>query len=90
MKHPSAGWLLAAPLLCGWLPAQTFTEQVAPILFEHCATCHRPGEAAPFPLLTYEDARRKARMIARVTERGLMPQPGDGDGTASPAWSKTK
>lgn len=73
MKHPSAGWLLAAPLLCGWLPAQTFTEQVAPILFEHCATCHRPGEAAPFPLLTYEDARRKARMIARVTERGLMP-----------------
>jgi hypothetical protein len=32
----------------------TFTRDVAPILQKHCQTCHRPGEAAPFPLLTYE------------------------------------
>jgi len=38
----------------------TFYRQIAPILFEHCAPCHRPGEAGPFPLLTYEDARKRA------------------------------
>ena len=51
----------------------TFTEHVAPILFAHCASCHRPGEAAPFPLLSYDDARRKARMIQRVTRSRFMP-----------------
>jgi len=51
----------------------TFTEHVAPIVFNHCARCHRPGEAAPFSLLTYEDARRRARTIARVTGARYMP-----------------
>jgi hypothetical protein len=51
----------------------TFTEHVAPILFAHCASCHRPGEAAPFPLLSYADARKKARMIQRVTDSRFMP-----------------
>ena len=35
----------------------TFTKDVAPILQKHCQTCHRPGEAAPFSMLTYEDTR---------------------------------
>ena len=35
--------------------APTFTKDVAPILFKHCATCHRPGEIAPMSLLTYEE-----------------------------------
>ena len=30
----------------------TFNRDVAPIVYEHCSTCHRPGEAAPFSLLT--------------------------------------
>ena len=37
----------------------SFTKDIAPILFKHCVECHRPGEAAPFPLLTYDDARRE-------------------------------
>ena len=51
----------------------TFTKDVAPILFGHCVECHRPGEAAPFSLLTYDDARRKAKLIAEVTGKGAMP-----------------
>jgi len=51
----------------------TFYRQIAPILFEHCAPCHRPGEAGPFPLLTYEDARKRAAQIANVTRRRYMP-----------------
>ena len=34
----------------------TFTKDVAPIIFNHCAGCHRPGEAAPFALLNYNAA----------------------------------
>lgn len=51
----------------------TFNRDIAPILFENCAACHRPNEVAPFPLLTYEDARRKAKTIARVVEERSMP-----------------
>jgi hypothetical protein len=59
----------------------TFTEHVAPILFANCTTCHRPGEAAPFTLMSYDDARRRGRLIAAVTGAGVMPPwkaaPGD-------------
>lgn len=51
----------------------TFTAHVAPILFEHCVACHRPGEVAPFSLLTYQDARQRATLIASVTGSRLMP-----------------
>jgi hypothetical protein len=51
----------------------TFNRDVAPILFEHCSSCHRPGQTAPFSLLSYADARRHARQIALTTERRIMP-----------------
>jgi copper type II ascorbate-dependent monooxygenase-like protein len=51
----------------------TFHEDVQPILQAKCATCHRPGEVAPFPLLTYEDAAKRARQIGRVTGSRFMP-----------------
>src|SRR4051794_23661835 len=58
----------------------TFNRDVAPILFANCGSCHRPGEAAPFSLLTYEDAQRRANQIADVTRRRFMPpwQPAEG------------
>jgi tetratricopeptide (TPR) repeat protein/mono/diheme cytochrome c family protein len=61
----------------------TFSKDVAPILYEHCAACHRPGEIAPFSLLTYEDARPQARALARATRDRTMPpwkpEPGFGE-----------
>ena len=51
----------------------TFTKDVAPIVFEHCVTCHRPGELAPFSLLTYDDVKQHARQIATVTTNRAMP-----------------
>jgi Tfp pilus assembly protein PilF len=51
----------------------TFTRDIAPILFRSCAPCHRPGEAAPFSLLNFRDAKTHARQIAAVTERRIMP-----------------
>jgi len=51
----------------------TFNRHIAPIVFEHCATCHRSGEVAPFALLTYADAKKRARQIAQVTADRFMP-----------------
>jgi hypothetical protein len=53
--------------------APTFNKDIAPILYENCATCHRPGEVAPFSLLTYQDAAKRAGLIATVTKKRYMP-----------------
>jgi hypothetical protein len=50
-----------------------FTRDIAPILYQHCASCHHEGEVAPFPLLTYEDAGKRAKLIAEVTRTRSMP-----------------
>jgi hypothetical protein len=76
---------LAMAFSCMPLAAQTvtFSKHIAPILFGHCAPCHRPGEAAPFSLLTYGDARKHGAQIVQMTERRYMPpwlpEPGHGD-----------
>ncbi len=61
----------------------TFTKDVAPILFNACASCHRPEGAAPFSLLTYEDARSHASAIVAATRDRVMPpwkpEPGHGE-----------
>jgi hypothetical protein len=51
----------------------TFNKDIAPILYQNCVTCHRPGEVAPFSLLTYQDAAKRAKLISTVTERRYMP-----------------
>lgn len=65
---------LVAPLARVEAPATpTFNKDVAPILFKHCATCHRPGEIAPFSLLEYKDAAKRAAFLAKVTGENRMP-----------------
>ncbi|HKS38065.1 MAG TPA: tetratricopeptide repeat protein [Verrucomicrobiae bacterium] len=51
----------------------TFNKDIAPIIFQHCAACHRPGQSAPFSLLNYADAKKRADDIAKATARGYMP-----------------
>jgi hypothetical protein len=51
----------------------TFNKDIAPIVFENCASCHRPGESAPFSLLSYEDVKKRAKQIVDVTQRRYMP-----------------
>jgi hypothetical protein len=53
--------------------AITFAKHVAPILWNNCARCHRPGEVGPFSLLTYHDAAKRAAFIRDVTASGRMP-----------------
>jgi len=61
----------------------TFNQQIAPLVFENCAGCHRPGGGGAFDLLTYADVRRHDKMIVSVTQSRYMPpwqpQPGYGE-----------
>ncbi|MGC2111477.1 MAG: hypothetical protein WA655_18320, partial [Candidatus Korobacteraceae bacterium] len=51
----------------------TFNRDIAPIVFSHCSACHRPGEAGPFSLLTYDDVKKHGRQIVAVTGTRFMP-----------------
>ncbi len=53
--------------------APTFNKEIAPIVFKNCSSCHRPGEVAPFSLLTYADVKKRAAQIALVTQSHTMP-----------------
>ena len=50
-----------------------FAEHIAPLVFAHCSSCHRPGQAAPFSLLSFADVRRRGKTIARVVAARDMP-----------------
>lgn len=59
-------------------PDVTFSRDVAPIMFAKCASCHRPGEVAPFSLLSFRDARPWARAIRQqVAQRNMPPWKAD-------------
>ena len=53
--------------------APTFSRDVAPIMFNKCASCHRPGEVAPMSLLSYSDARPWAGAIRQNVSTRAMP-----------------
>jgi len=51
----------------------TYSEQIAPLIYKNCTSCHRPGEAGPFNLLTYRDAVSRAKLLKFVTQTRFMP-----------------
>ena len=51
----------------------TFAKDVAPIIFNNCTTCHRPGEVAPFTLMNFAETKKRAKQIAVVSESRYMP-----------------
>ncbi len=61
----------------------TFTHDIAPVIYANCVSCHRPGEVAPFSLITYDDAKKRADLLAEVTHSKYMPpwkaEPGYGE-----------
>jgi hypothetical protein len=51
----------------------TFYKDIQPIVLQHCAPCHSPGQAAPFTLHSYDDVASRGDFIVRVTSTGYMP-----------------
>jgi len=55
-------------------PAPTFTKDIAPILYNSCVGCHRPGEVAPMSLISFEDVRPWAKSIRlKIASREMPP-----------------
>jgi hypothetical protein len=76
VKLGSAIFVIPIAVFCQSRPRPsqlTFTHDIAPIVVRNCAICHRPGEAAPFALLTYADVLKRAPQIVAVTRSRYMP-----------------
>jgi hypothetical protein len=60
----------------------TFAKDIAPIIYENCTGCHRPGQSGPFTLLDYGSVKKRRKFVADVVTRRLMPpwQPEHGYG----------
>lgn len=72
-ETPVDGCLITPPTELQEKTPVTFADHIAPILHKHCVECHRPGTAAPFALVTYEDVAGKANTIAEVVRDERMP-----------------
>ena len=72
MKSVPILLILAALPAVGAEPV-TFYRNIAPLINEFCAPCHRPGQAGPFSLLTYSDVKKRAGQVAAVTKSRYMP-----------------
>src|SRR5438094_632804 len=82
--------LFVSTTLVSATAAPTFNHDIAPILYKNCTLCHREGEAAPFSLVTYADAKKKSATLAKAVHNRVMPpwkakahQKKDGD---QPGW----
>lgn len=51
----------------------TFSKDIAPIIYNKCANCHRPGEVAPMPLTSYAEVRPWSKAIREEVIQGAMP-----------------
>jgi mono/diheme cytochrome c family protein len=80
----AAGWIAGVVLFPAMVVAQTakpsFGKEIAPILHEKCAQCHRPGEVAPMSLMSYEEVRPWVRAIkTKVVSRQMPPWYAEGE-----------
>lgn len=67
------GWTAPSSVFADEVRKVDYAKDVAAILQAKCQNCHRPNQAAPFSLLTYEQAKRWSSSIAEVVEEGRMP-----------------
>ncbi len=75
MKHLVAALIVtcSANLAFADSAPPTFANNVAKIIHAKCMVCHRPDSSGPFPLITYEDVRKRAATIEGVLEVNYMP-----------------
>jgi copper type II ascorbate-dependent monooxygenase-like protein len=67
-------WMVRSVAAANVVPDNpTFAKDILPIFEKSCQSCHRPGQMAPFSLLTYDDARPWLRSIRNNVETRYMP-----------------
>jgi hypothetical protein len=68
---PAVAVPVAAVAMCGGTPS--FTRDVAPVIAEKCAGCHRTGGIAPFPLETAKQISSRSALIGAAVQARVMP-----------------
>jgi Secretion system C-terminal sorting domain/Copper type II ascorbate-dependent monooxygenase, C-terminal domain len=53
--------------------AQTWNQDIAQIVYDHCGKCHHDGGIAPSSLVSYADASSNAGTILDYVTNGVMP-----------------
>ncbi len=73
-KYLLLSLLLSLFLTCS-VKAQSYTwaEDIEPIISQNCTPCHKPGEAGPFNLITYQDVAKRSKFVKEVVQSGYMP-----------------
>lgn len=74
--RPAGSWwavVVLAAGACADAGPPTWSAEVAPIVYENCGPCHRPGGPGPFTLLSYDDALERADRIRRAVSAQRMP-----------------
>src|SRR5262245_32231196 len=51
----------------------TWSEHIAPIVYNNCTGCHRPGQVSSLSLMNYDDVRRRGSMVAQTVRTRYMP-----------------
>ncbi|MEM1294704.1 MAG: hypothetical protein AAGH89_05020 [Verrucomicrobiota bacterium] len=72
MKLAAASILFSSAVALGGEEI-TFNQHVGPLVYQKCSSCHHPGAAGPFSLLSYSEVSKKARTIQRAVESEYMP-----------------
>jgi uncharacterized protein (TIGR03437 family) len=66
-------FLLAALLRPGFAQTVTWSEHIAPIVYQNCTSCHRPGQVSSISFLGYDDVRRRGSLVAQTVRTRYMP-----------------
>jgi hypothetical protein len=72
-RTQAAGCVISRPRSADRAAKVSYAKDVAPILGRYCVGCHRPGEAGPMSLLTYDDASSWSETIVEVLRDNRMP-----------------
>lgn len=64
---------VSLPLSAAEPPPVTFSQDIAPLVFQHCAGCHRDGQVGPFSLTDYPSVKKRIKQIVEVTADRTMP-----------------
>lgn len=73
MKKYYVGLVLTLLSLAFTQAQPTFSKDIAPIIYDNCTVCHRPGEIGPMALTSYQEVKNWGSMIQYVTEIKYMP-----------------
>ncbi len=80
MGYPNKLMVVLFSLICfnGVGQSVTWVEDIAPIIYDNCSSCHHEGAIAPFHLMSYQDVVTYSSLISHaVSERSMPPWPAD-------------